>query len=162
MIRNRFTTARALALLIPLALMAGALAFQFIGHLYPCEMCWWQRYPHIAAIILAALAFVVPGMGAKRALVLLAALAIIVSGAIGVYHAGVEYHWWEGITACSSTMSGHGGSAADMLARIMSAPVVRCDVPQWTLFGISLAGFNAVLSLGGGATILWLMRRPAS
>jgi disulfide bond formation protein DsbB len=159
--RDRFATARALALLLPLALMAGALGFQYLGGLYPCEMCWWQRYPHIAAIVLAALAFAVPGMMAKRALVLLAAIAVLVSGAIGVYHAGVEYHWWEGITACSSTMTGHGGSVDDMLKRIMSAPVVRCDVAQWTLFGISLAGFNALLSLSGGATILWLMRRPA-
>jgi disulfide bond formation protein DsbB len=160
--RDRFTTARALALLIPLALMAGALAFQYLGHLYPCEMCWWQRYPHIAAIILAGLAFVAPGIGAKRALVLLAALAIIVSGAIGAFHAGVEYHWWEGITACSSTMTGSGGTPAEQLARIMNAPIVRCDVAQWTLYGISLAGFNALLSLGGGAAILWLMRRPIS
>ena len=162
MTRSNFATARALALLIPLALMAGALAFQYIGHLYPCEMCWWQRYPHIAAIVLAALAFVVPGAGAKRALVLLAALAILISGGIGVFHAGVEYHWWQGITACTSTMTGHGGSTEDILKRIMSAPVVRCDVAQWTLFGISLAGFNAVFSLGGGAIILWLMRRPGS
>jgi len=160
MTRDRFPVARALALLLPLALMAGALAFQYLGHLYPCEMCWWQRYPHIAAIAIAALAFVAPGMTAKRVLVLLAALAIIVSGAIGVFHAGVEYHWWEGITACSSTMSGHGGSVDDMLKRIMSAPVVRCDVAQWTLFGVSLAGFNALFSLGGGGAILWLMRRP--
>ena len=160
MTRDRFPVARALALLLPLALMAGALAFQYLGHLYPCEMCWWQRYPHIAAIGIAALAFVAPGMAAKRALVLLAALAVIVSGAIGVFHAGVEYHWWEGITACSSTMSGHGGSVDDMLKRIMSAPVVRCDVAQWTLFGVSLAGFNALFSLGGGGAILWLMRRP--
>ncbi|MEO9130291.1 MAG: disulfide bond formation protein B [Sphingomonas sp.] len=159
MTRNRFAAARALALLLPLALMAGALAFQYLGHLYPCEMCWWQRYPHIAAIVLAALAFVAPGMGAKRALVLLAAFAIIVSGTIGVYHAGVEYHWWRGITECSSTMTGSGGSVDDMLKRIMSAPVVRCDVAQWTFFGVSLAGFNALLSLGGGATIAWLMRR---
>lgn len=162
MARDRFTAARALAFLLPFALMAGALGSQYIGGLYPCEMCWWQRYPHIAAIVIAALAFVVPGMAAKRALVLLAALAIVVSGAIGVFHAGVEYHWWEGITACSSTMTGHGGSVEDMLKRIMDAPVVRCDVAQWSLFGISLAGFNALLSLGGGATILWLMRRPRS
>jgi disulfide bond formation protein DsbB len=160
MMRDRFAAARALALLLPLALMAGALAFQYIGHLYPCEMCWWQRYPHIAAIILAALAFVAPGMTARRALVLFAALAVLISGAIGIFHAGVEYHWWQGITACSSTMTGHGGSVDDMLKRIMEAPVVRCDVAQWTLFGISLAGFNALLSLGGGAVILWLLRRP--
>jgi disulfide bond formation protein DsbB len=159
MTRDRFATARWIALLLPLALMAGALGSQFIGGLFPCEMCHWQRWPHYAAIVLAALAFTVPGRSGKRALVAAAAVAILVSGGIGVFHAGVEYHWWQGITACSTTMHGSGGSVQDMLNRIMKAPVVRCDVPQWSLFGISLAGFNALFSLGGGATILWLMRR---
>lgn len=144
---NRLASARWIALLVPAALMAGAYGFQYIGHLFPCEMCWWQRYPHIVAIVLALLAFVAPGANLRRALVALAALAVLVSGAIGVFHAGVEYHWWRGITECSTTMSGHGGSVDDMLARIMRAPVVRCDVPQWTLFGISLAGFNAIVSI---------------
>jgi disulfide bond formation protein DsbB len=57
-------------------------------------------------------------------------------------------------------MQGTGGSVEDMLKRIMDAPVVRCDVPQWTLFGISLAGFNAIISLTGGLAVLWLLRRP--
>ena len=157
--RNRFATARWIALLLPAALMAGALGSQFIGGLFPCEMCHWQRWPHYTAIVLAALAFVVPVPALKRALVALAALAILVSGGIGVFHAGVEYHWWQGITACSTTMQGSGGSVEDMLKRIMAAPVVRCDVPQWSLFGISLAGFNAIFSLAGGIAILWLMRR---
>jgi len=159
MIRDRFAAARWLALLVPFALMAGALGSQYIGGLYPCEMCWWQRYPHIAAIVLAALAFVVPGAAPKRALVLLAGLAILVSGAIGVFHAGVEYHWWEGITACSSTMHGSGGSVDDILKRIMEAPIVRCDVAQWRLFGISLAGFNAIFSITGGLAVLALLLR---
>jgi disulfide bond formation protein DsbB len=157
--RDRFVTARAIALLLPLALMAGALGSQFIGGLYPCEMCHWQRWPHYAAIALAVLAFVVPGPAAKRGLVALAAIAILISGAIGVFHAGVEYHWWQGITACSSTMSGSGGSVDDILKRIMAAPIVRCDVPQWSLFGISLAGFNAIFSLTGGAIVLGLLAR---
>ena len=157
--RDGLATARWIALLLPLALMAGALGSQFIGGLFPCEMCHWQRWPHYAAIVLAALAFVVPGTAGKRALVAAAAIAILVSGGIGVFHAGVEYHWWEGITACSTTMQGSGGSVEEMLDRIMKAPVVRCDVPQWSLFGISLAGFNALFSLAGGITILWLMRR---
>ena len=159
MIRDRFATARWIALLLPLALMAGALGSQVFGGLFPCEMCHWQRWPHYAAIVLAALAFAVPGRTNRRALVAAAAIAILVSGAIGVFHAGVEYHWWKGITACSTTMQGSGGSVQEMLDRIMKAPVVRCDVPQWSLFGISLAGFNALFSLAGGATILWLMRR---
>jgi disulfide bond formation protein DsbB len=157
--RDRFVTARWIALLLPSALMAGALGSQFIGGLFPCEMCHWQRWPHYAAIVLAALAFVVPGPALKRALVALAALAILVSGGIGVFHAGVEYHWWQGITACSTTMQGSGGSVEDMLKRIMDAPVVRCDVAQWSLFGISLAGFNAIISLVGGLSILSLLRR---
>ncbi|SDA26834.1 disulfide bond formation protein B [Sphingomonas sp. NFR15] len=153
---DRFAHARALALIVPAALLAGAYGFQYLGHLYPCEMCWWQRYPHFAAVVLALAAFVVPTR-AGRLLVACAALAIFVSGAIGVYHAGVEYHWWEGITACSSTMAGHGGSVDDMLARIMKAPVVRCDVPQWTLFGISLAGFNALISIPAALVIFALL-----
>lgn len=155
--------ARWLALLLPAALMAGALGSQFIGGLYPCEMCHWQRWPHYAAIALAVLAFVVPGGAAQRTLVALAALAILTSGAIGLFHAGVEYHWWKGITACTSTVSGHGGTADEILARVMAAPIVRCDVAQWTLGGISLAGFNALFSLGGGATIMaLLLRRQAA
>ena len=85
---------------------------------------------------------------------LLAALAIATSGGIGVFHAGVEYGWWEGLTACATT--GTGGSTQDVMDAIMATPLVRCDVPQWTLLGISLAGFNAILSLGAAVAILGL------
>lgn len=149
--------ARLLALMVPGALMAGALGSQYIGGLYPCEMCHWQRWPHYAAIAIALAAFAVSNPGTRRVAVALAALAILTSGAIGVFHAGVEYHWWQGVTPCSSTVTGSGGSAEDILARIVKAPIVRCDAPQWTFFGISLAGFNALLSLSGGATILALL-----
>ncbi|MBX9815777.1 MAG: disulfide bond formation protein [Proteobacteria bacterium SG_bin5] len=151
---SAFTTARALALALPAALMAGALGAQFIGGLYPCEMCHWQRWPQYAAIALAALAFVGP-RPARGVLVALAGLAVLTSGAIGVFHAGVEYHWWQGITPCSRVAS-HGG---DALSEILNAPIVRCDAPQWTLAGISLAGFNALFSLAGGATILALLAK---
>jgi len=150
---TRFGQARVLALLLPSALMAGALGSQYIGGLYPCEMCHWQRWPHYVAIVLAGLAFLMPARAAQRGFVLLAAIAIAVSGAIGAFHAGVEYGWWEGITQCSVINSGSG---QDILADIMGSPLIRCDVPQWTLFGISLAGYNAVFSLGGAALILWL------
>ena len=145
--------ARALALLIPAALLAGAWGFQLIGHLYPCEMCHWQRWPHYAALPIALLAFV-PGVP-QRPLVALAAIAIAISGAIGVAHAGVEYHWWQGFTPCTSTFS----AGDDTLSAIMNAPVVRCDAPQWTFAGISLAGFNAIVSLGGALVILFLLTR---
>lgn len=151
----KFDAARWLALLVPALLLAGALGSQFIGGLYPCEMCHWQRWPHYAALALAALAFVpaLPG----RLLVALAAIAIAVSGAIGVFHAGVEYHWWEGLTTCSSTLAGQGGSTDEILARIMAAPIVRCDAPQWSLWGVSLAGFNALFSLAGALAVAVLL-----
>ena len=154
MTTDRFPLARALALIVPGALLGGALASQYIGGLYPCELCWFQRYPHIVALVLAVLAFVVPGRGRQRLLVALAAVAVLVSGAIGVFHAGVEYHWWQGFTECTSTMTG-----PVTLESIMKAPIVRCDVAQWTLGGISLAGFNAVFSIAGAIAIFWALRR---
>ena len=154
MTRDRFHLARLLALLVPVALYGGALISQYVGHLYPCEFCWFQRYPHMVAIALAALAFVVPGRPARAALVALAGVAILVSGAIGVFHAGVEYHWWHGFTECTSTMS----AGPLTLDTIMKAPIVRCDVAQWRLFGISLAGFNAIFSVAGAIAIFTLLR----
>jgi disulfide bond formation protein DsbB len=153
---TRFAQARLAALLLPALLMAGALGSQYIGGLFPCEMCHWQRWPHYAAIALALAAFAIPEK-AGRIAVGLAIAAILTSGAIGVFHAGVEYKWWEGITRCAALPT--GGSGADMLARIMATPIIQCDMPQWTLFGISLAGFNAIISILGGCGIMALWRR---
>lgn len=150
--------ARALALLLPAALLAGAWGSQLIGGLYPCEMCHWQRWPHYAALAPAALAFVAHGR-TRLLLIAIAAALIAVSGAIGVFHAGVEYGWWQGITGCTSTADLSGATAEDRLRAILNAPIIRCDVPQWTLAGVSLAGFNALFSLGGAATIFWLLSR---
>lgn len=145
--------ARLLAFVVPGALLGGALASQYLGGLFPCEMCYWQRWPHEVALVLALFAFVVPPRW-TRLLVVLAAAAIAVSGAIGVFHAGVEYGWWEGVTTCTATPM--GGSSDDVLKAILNAPIVRCDQPQWTLFGISLAGFNALFSFAA-AGIIWAL-----
>jgi disulfide bond formation protein DsbB len=152
--RNSLALARALAVLVPAAALAAAFGSQYLGGLVPCEMCWWQRYAHIAALALALLAWFVRG----RPLVWLAALAIAVSGAIGVYHAGVELHYFKGLTQCTATVT--GGSTDDFLKAIMSAPMVRCDEIQWSFLGISMAGWNAILSLGSALVILWLSLRP--
>jgi len=154
--RNPLALDRALALLVPAVALDVAFGSQYLGHLVPCEMCWWQRYAHMAALALALLAFVVRG----RALVWLAALAIAASGAIGVYHAGCELHYYQCITQCTSTVAA-GLSTEDYLKAIMSAPMVRCDDIQWSFLGISMAGWNAILSLGSALLILWLsLRRP--
>jgi disulfide bond formation protein DsbB len=113
-------------------------------------MCWWQRYAHLAALVPAMLAFTAPaGARRSRLLVLLAALAIAVSGSIGVYHAGVELKIFEGFTTCTRT-------GAMTLEDIVKAPLVRCDQVQWSFLGVSMAGWNAIISLGGAAVIAFL------
>jgi disulfide bond formation protein DsbB len=147
---TRAGAARLLALLLPAALLAGAFGSEYLGHLSPCEMCWWQRYAHLAALVPAMLAFTAPaGARRSRLLVLLAALAIAVSGSIGVYHAGVELKIFEGFTTCTRT-------GAMTLEDIVKAPLVRCDQVQWSFLGVSMAGWNAIISLGGAAVIAFL------
>ena len=154
---KRLRQARLLALILPSGLLGAALFSQYVGGLYPCEMCYWQRWPHGAAILLALVATMMPANAARtRLLVLLAALLIAISGAIGVFHAGVELGYWEGITHCTAT-------GATSLQDILSVPLVRCDQVQWSFLGISMAGWNAIISLGGAAviTILALKDRKA-
>lgn len=150
------SAARLLALLLPSALLAGALGSQYLGGLHPCEMCYWQRWPHAVAILVALLAFTAPARSRNaRVLTLLAALAIAISGAIGVYHAGVEAKIFEGFTQCTATVT-PGLSTAELLKQLTQAPLVRCDEVQLRVLGISMAGWNAILSLGGAALILIL------
>lgn len=148
-------SARHLALAVPVALLGGAYMSQYVFGLFPCEMCWWQRYPHFAALVLGVIGLMQPR---QQLWPLLAGVAILTSGLIGAFHAGVEYDWWEGITGCA-TVAKAGG---DPLAAILDAPIVRCDVAPWTLFGISLAGFNFLISTGGAVAILALVRREGA
>jgi disulfide bond formation protein DsbB len=150
---DRVSSAGALLLLGPAALLAGAYSFQYIGGLVPCEMCWWQRYALMAALALAALGWV---LGRSRALFLLAALAVLANAGIGVFHAGVEQHWWEGITACAAAPA--TGSNADVMASILAQPLVRCDAIPWSLFGLSMAGWNALISILIGGLALWRLK----
>lgn len=126
------------------AVLLGALAFQYIGGLAPCQMCIWQRWPHGAAIALGLLAFALPG--AARWIAVLGALAALTTAGIGGFHAGVELGLWEGITACAGGADVGALSTQDLMAQIMDAPLVRCDEVPWSLFGISMAGWNALLS----------------
>ena len=145
--------ARFLALAVPAGLLAGAYISQYGFGLFPCEMCWWQRYAHFAALPFALLAYARKDL---RWPVLIAALAVLASGLIGAFHAGVEYKWWEGLTRCATAVSDTGG---DPLAAIMAAPLIRCDQAQWTLFGVSLAGFNFLISTAAALVIFALLGR---
>ena len=144
---DNLAKARMLAVLIPAALLGGAYVGQYAFGLYPCEMCWWQRYPHFAALALGVIAYVAKPPQVWTAL---AGLAILTSGLIGGFHAGVEYGWWEGVTACSKP-----GAGVDIMD-FNAAPLIRCDVAPWTLGGISLAGFNFLISSVAGAAIVAL------
>lgn len=147
--------ARAMALATPVVLLGGAYASQYLGGLHPCEMCWWQRYPHMVAIALALIAYAAQSQRRISGLFTgFAAVAIAISGLIGLFHAGVEYGWWEGLTACST---GLGSGGDDILGSIMAAPITRCDVAPWSLLGISLAGFNGLLSVGAAIAIFILL-----
>jgi len=141
-----------LAVLVPGGLLAGALGSQHLGGLAPCEMCFWQRYPHWAALALAGMSFLLPRQA--RGLTLVAALLVAVSGSIGVFHAGVEAGWWEGLTTCATSASGASGDA--LLKSILATPLIRCDQVQWSLLGLSMAGWNALISLGSAGAIAWL------
>lgn len=138
---KEYRLARTIALGVPLALLGGAYFSQYVFGLYPCEMCWWQRYALFAALPFAVLAWFRPG---AKLLSALALIAILAGGLIGGYHAGIEYGWWQGMTACTTVAGGGSGNALDA---ILNAPVVRCDVAPWDLFGISLAGFNFLISV---------------
>ncbi len=132
------------------ALLLGAWGFQYIGGLAPCKMCIWQRYPHGAAVVLGVVAFAFPGV---RVLPLLGALAAATTAGVGFFHAGVEQGWWEGPSTCTSGDIG-GLSQQDLFDQIMSAPLVRCDDIPWEMWGISMAGWNALLS--AGLVLVWL------
>ncbi len=124
-------------------ILAAAFGFQLAGY-HPCEMCWWQRYPYMAIMAVALVATAVPSIPRKPTLLLLALLFAVDAGLAG-FHAGVEQRWWEGITTCSGFV-GVTDSVNDALDAIMNAPLIRCDEIAWSLFGISMAGYNFVLA----------------
>ncbi len=144
--------ARTLAALVALggaAVLGAALAFQHIGGLAPCVLCYWQRYPYWAAIPLAAAAALAMGINRRlaAALLALAAACLVVDAGIAAFHVGVEFKWWEGTSECGGTRP-PSGSLEELRARLLAAPVVRCDEPAWTLFGLSMAGYNFFAALG--------------
>ena len=131
-------------------LMLGALGFQHLGDMAPCKLCLWQRWPHVAAIGIGIVALMLRG----PALPALGALAALTTAGIGAYHAGVERDWWQGPTSCTSSAASDL-STDDLFDQIMAAPLIRCDDIPWEMLGLSMAGWNMVVSLGLAA--LWVM-----
>lgn len=149
------------------AILSAAFAFQYIGGLQPCILCYYQRVPY--AIILAggfiyACAYlwsrcVLQGdawdenadLESRRVLTMLfipAAIIFLISAGLAAYHVGVEQHWWQGPAMCAFLGQGTPDNIEDLFSQIMATPIVHCDEVQWSMFGISMAGYNVLMSLG--------------
>jgi disulfide bond formation protein DsbB len=148
---------------IAAATLAGAWFFQLVLDIRPCPLCLEQRYAYYLVIPLGALTAFAASRDASRAVIAgLAILAIATLGnaALGTYHAGVEWHFWQGPTDCTGPI-GNLGSAGDLLSRLDTVKVVRCDEVQWTFLGLSLAGYNVLISLLMAAIAAWGMVRTS-
>jgi len=141
--------ALSLLAVVSAALLGGALLFQYVGGLFPCQLCVWQRYPHAAVIVLALLgALFLKGRAQAWALGL-AATALLAGAAIAAFHVGVEQKWWDGLAGCVGEVPGAkpGTNLEDLLNQANKNPAPRCDEIPWQLFGISMAGYNFIVSL---------------
>ncbi len=143
-----------LATLGSAAMLLGAYAFQHFGGMAPCKLCIWQRWPHGTA---TAIGLIILFTGEGR-MAWMGALAALTTSAIGFYHVGVEQGWWEGPTSCTSNAI-ENLSAEELLNQILAAPLIRCDDIAWQLAGVSMAGWNAIISLGLAAFWIQAMRR---
>ncbi len=147
------------------ASLAAALVFEYAVGLAPCVLCLWQRWPFVAVVGMASAALAVgAGPGGRTAVLGLCGTAFLIGAGIAAYHVGVEQHWWVGTSGCGVAEAARATTAAALLDQIMAAPVVRCDEVAWSLFGVSLAGYNGLLSLilvAYCAIAAWSARRPA-
>jgi disulfide bond formation protein DsbB len=135
-----------LILLASIAVVGGALLSQYVGGLQPCELCLYQRWPYYGVIVVTLTATIAGSRGLTSVVMAVAALAFVIGAGIAFYHVGVEQHWFAGPSACTGTAA--GDSLEEFQRRLLAQQPVACDQPQWTLVGVSLAGWNLLASLG--------------
>lgn len=141
-------------------ILAAALASQYFGGLQPCELCIWQRWPYVGAIVVGLAAWLAPRRLAGG-LMALAALILLGDAAIAAFHVGVEQHWWAGTAACGANQ-GPVTSIDDMRARLLATPMVRCDEIAFQFLGLSMAGWNMLAALALAAFAALAARKAAS
>lgn len=124
-------------------LLGAAFLFEYVGGMPPCSLCIWQRWAHVAVIGAAFSGMIM--LPARIGLLMVAAAALTSFGVAG-YHAGVEWALWDGPAGCTANL-GSAASSADLVDQLLATPVVRCDDVPWSLFGLSMAGWNSLLSL---------------
>lgn len=158
---KRYLTLENAPLLIMLfcgGVLATAYFFEHVLGILPCALCQYQRLAWWIALGVAGIAFYTrrrPTLLAST--VSLAGMVMLAGGAVAFYHVGVEVAWWEGPASCSSSALNELDIHA-LRDAIMTAPVIRCDEVAWSLFGISMAGYNVLLALAAAAGVFWLVR----
>ena len=161
---NPALTAALAIVAIAAATLAGAWFFQLVLDIRPCPLCLEQRYAYYLAIPLGALVAFAAARDTPRS-VLLAGLVILAAAALGnawlgAYHAGVEWKFWQGPTDCSGSAVDLG-SAGTLLQRLDTVKVIRCDEVQWRFLGLSLAGYNVLISLAMAAIAAWGIKKTS-
>ena len=127
-----------------------ALGFQYIGGYEPCPLCYKQRWAYYAGIPLAGAALLFALYQSRQVAILaltFCAAGFLVNAFFGVYHAGVEWHWWEGPAGCAGGAD-LSAPVGNLLETIRTETIVRCDEAAWRFLGISMAGYNALICAG--------------
>lgn len=164
--RNRRQFAPAIPPLFALAASILALVVAYVSQygfgLHPCTLCYWQRIPYAVVIVFGILGFFLRHRrnSMPRLLLWLCVVGLLVAAALGAFHAGVEWRWWEGPGACSGAFD-TSLSLDELRARILGAPTVSCQDAAVRIFGLSMAGWNAVYALTCMLILLFLLRRGA-
>jgi disulfide bond formation protein DsbB len=159
MIRSRPVASAAIAIAAAgAATILGAWILQYGLGLQPCPLCLEQRYAYYFAIPLALMVLLGDQVGASRKVLFAALIAIALgmlwNAGLGVYHSGIEWKWWAGPQECTGTL-GDLGSAGGLLSKLQSINVARCDEAVWRFLGVSLAGYNALISLALACIAAW-------
>lgn len=155
-VRNRQITAGLIVAVIGAGTLAGAWYFQLVVGLAPCPLCLEQRIPYYIGVPLAlvgALLAFARRPGQARIAIVLAAMLMALGTFLAVYHAGIEWGFWAGPTACSG--AGPATENGNILGQLQQARVVRCDEAPWRLLGLSLAGYNAFIAAALTVVAMW-------
>lgn len=150
--------AAALLALTSVVLLATVYFFQYVLRILPCELCYWQRKPHMLIIVLGILGALLSKPRPRAVLLALIALASFANMGISIFHVGVEYRWWEGLSSCS-TPTAVTSTLEEARNLIFNSTVIPCDKPGWVFLGVSMAGWNGLASLAMGVFALLGMRR---
>jgi disulfide bond formation protein DsbB len=138
--------------------IAGFFFFQYVLGYPPCPLCLEQRYAYYVSVPLAAMVLLGLSVGSSHKVLMLAlfavAAAMLWNAGLGVFHSGVEWHWWPGPQDCSGAIP-NLSTGGPLLDQINKTRVVRCDEAAWRFLGLSLAGYNVLISLTLAVIALW-------